>query len=197
MSSLTRVSRIYPKNVLLLLCDMQEKFRPTISYFPQVIANTKKLMEVASILKIPMVATEQYPKGLGPTVEELDLHKFEIKPQEKTQFSMLTQDIVKSVEKKESLILCGIEAHACILHTVFDLVEMQKEVFIPVDCVSSRSLVERKLAFKRLESFPNVHLTTVETLVLEFLKSSAHPDFKACQRFISLPSEDSDIINIL
>eukprot|EP00096_Caligus_rogercresseyi_P012263 TRINITY_DN5078_c0_g1_i1.p1 TRINITY_DN5078_c0_g1~~TRINITY_DN5078_c0_g1_i1.p1 ORF type:complete len:199 (-),score=55.89 TRINITY_DN5078_c0_g1_i1:106-702(-) len=196
-SSLSRVARLDPQKSIFLLCDMQTKFRSNISHFPAILSNTAKLMKASSILNIPMEATEQYPKGLGHTVPELELSSYGIQPTPKTQFSMLIPELLPTIQSKESVILAGIEAHACILHTVLDLVELSKSVYIPVDCVSSRSPIDRKLAFRRMASLPGVHLTSVETLILELLKDSSHTNFRACQALINPLSEDSDLMNLI
>ena len=99
----------------LFLCDMQVKFAPNIAYFPQIVNNSKRIFEAAKIMQLPIYATEQYPKGLGPTVPELGLEEAKIKPYSKTCFSMaavpeLMEKFKENAEVK-SVILCGIETH--------------------------------------------------------------------------------------
>ncbi len=131
-----------PQKVSLLLCDMQEKFRPNISFFPEIVSNSRRIMEAAKILDIPILATEQYPKGLGKTVPELELEKFGVVPFPKTCFSMCgVPELMFELESRsrDSVILCGIETHACIFHTTVDLLETGKfEVHVVADCCSSR-----------------------------------------------------------
>ena len=110
----------------LFLCDMQVKFAPNIAYFPQVVKNSKKVLDAAQVMEMPVLATEQYPKGLGPTVPELGLGD-KIKPYSKTCFSMAAvPELMKELQDKrpdvKSVILCGIETHACIYHTTLDLI---------------------------------------------------------------------------
>merc|ERR1719220_1481520 len=95
-------------------------------------------------MSMPTFATEQYPKGLGPTVPEIELAKFNIVPHAKTCFTMALPELVEQMKaaqpETKSVILCGIETQACITHTTLDLLEMGLDVHIPVDCVSSRSM---------------------------------------------------------
>ena len=99
-------------------------------------------MQAAKILQIPILATEQYPKGLGKTVPELELEKFGVTAHPKTCFSMAAvPEIMSELRTRDSVILCGIEAHACIYHTTLDLIETGKfDVHVVVDCCSSRFL---------------------------------------------------------
>ncbi|EGW07506.1 Isochorismatase domain-containing protein 2A, mitochondrial [Cricetulus griseus] len=65
------LGRILPESSILFLCDMQEKFRPSIAYFPQIVSVAARMLKVARLLDVPVLLTEQYPQGLGPTVPEL------------------------------------------------------------------------------------------------------------------------------
>ena len=85
-------------------------------------------------MSLPCLATEQYPKGLGPTVEELGLNKHSITPFPKTCFTMIIPELMEALkaeqEETKSVILCGIETHACIHHTAIDLIERGIEVWL-------------------------------------------------------------------
>merc|ERR1719154_636112 len=142
-------------------------------------------------MSVPSVATEQYPKGLGATVPELELGRFGITPHAKTCFTMILPQLMEELKTAQpetnSVILCGIETHACIHHTTLDLLEMGVDVHIPVDCVSSRSLVDRKFALERLRAV-GAHLTTSEGIILGLAADSAHPRFKQLQRLVVEPA---------
>ena len=88
-----QVGRIVPKTSAVFLCDMQVKFRPNISYFDQIVFNSNRVLHAAKIMGIPVMATEQYPKGLGRTVDEIELGKYGIKPFEKTCFTMVLPEV--------------------------------------------------------------------------------------------------------
>ena len=87
----------------LFLCDMQEKFRPNIKFFDEVVANSSRVLKAASVMEIPVLATEQYPKGLGPTVPELGLIEANVKAYPKTCFSMVLPELMN--ELKGNLLL--------------------------------------------------------------------------------------------
>ena len=82
----------------LFLCDMQEKFRPNIKFFDEIVSNASRVLKAASVMEIPVIATEQYPKGLGPTVAELGLAEAQVKPYPKTCFSMVLPEIMKDLK---------------------------------------------------------------------------------------------------
>ncbi|CAF3810580.1 unnamed protein product, partial [Adineta steineri] len=93
-----RIKPLSRETSVLLLCDMQDKFRPTIKYFPQIVETSNKLLQACKILDIPYVVTEQYPKGLGRTVTELEIG--DVKPFEKTLFSMCTPDVISYIKEQ-------------------------------------------------------------------------------------------------
>ena len=84
----------------LFLCDMQEKFRPNIKFFDEVVANSSRILKAASVMEIPIMATEQYPKGLGSTVPELGLAEANIKAYPKTCFSMVLPELMAALKGK-------------------------------------------------------------------------------------------------
>merc|ERR1712059_34501 len=150
----------------------------------------------------PCPATEQYPKGLGPTVPEIELARFDITAHPKTCFTMVIPALMEELRTKQgenltkSVILCGIETHACILQTSLDLLERGIEVHVPVDCVSSRSPTDRKFALERLRQ-AGVFLTTSECLILGLAPDSAHPMFKGLQKLVMEPAQDTGILQIM
>jgi nicotinamidase-related amidase len=106
---------INPKRTAFFLCDLQEKFRPMISNFPQVLNTANKMIKASQILEIPLIVTEHYSKALGKTCSELDL--LTAKVIEKTKFSMVVPQLVADLDKFDSIVLFGIESHVCILQT--------------------------------------------------------------------------------
>lgn len=154
---MSRLGLLKASTSALFLCDMQVKFAPNIAYFPQIVKNSKKVLNAAQVMEMPVLASEQYPKGIGPTVPELGLSEFNIKPYAKTVFSMAAvPELMKELNDKnpdvKSVILCGIETHACIYHTGLELIgKHDLDVHVVVDCCSSRSLTERMYAFEALK----------------------------------------------
>jgi hypothetical protein len=109
-----RIGKIIPSKSFLLLCDMQKKFAKSITHFNEIVETSKRMRLCAKMLQIPTLITEHYPKGLGPTVDEIMADANDIKIFEKTLFSMCTSQVIEHIEKTrpnyESLIICGIEA---------------------------------------------------------------------------------------
>jgi len=139
------------------------------------------------------------PAGLGPTVSELGLEEAGVKAIAKTCFSMagvpeIRAGVVDNPDVK-SVVLCGIETHACIHHTTLELMEAGKDVHIVVDCCSSRSLTDRKFALDRLRDI-GAFLTTSEGIILSFAPDAAHPNFKQIQKLVIQKAQDTGLLNL-
>ena len=169
--------RLKLNKAVLFCCDIQEKLRPTIFKFPHVVFTAKSLIKVGEFLKVPLLVTEQYSKGLGKTVSEIDVSSGKVF--EKSQFSMMTSEVTREVDRigKTQIILFGIEAHVCILQTTLDLLEKGKDVFIVTDGVSSSSPIERSAALQRMQQAGAV-LTTLGSVLMELIQTKEHPEFK-------------------
>merc|ERR1711992_487552 len=182
----------------LFLCDMQVKFAPNIAYFPQIVKNSKRVFGAAQVMDLPVLVTEQYPKGLGPTVPELGIAEANIKPYAKTCFSMCLPELMQELKEKKpdvkSVILCGIETHACIYHTTLDLIaDHDIDVHVVVDCCSSRSMTDRKFAFEALRG-AGAYLTTSERIILGLAPDAAHPKFRQLQKIVMDLGEDTGLV---
>ncbi|XP_069039102.1 isochorismatase domain-containing protein 2 [Lepisosteus oculatus] len=187
------VGRLAVRGSVLLLCDMQEKFRPNIVHFSNIVSNAARLLQACRILGVTPVATEQYPKGLGPTVPELGLG--DLRTFSKTTFSMLgAPGVEQELAGVQRALLCGIETQACIACTTFDLLERGIEVHVVADAVSSRSQVDRLFALARLRQ-SGAYLTTVEGAVLQLVQDAAHPRFKEVQKLLAHPSPDTGLLS--
>ncbi|CAG0899809.1 unnamed protein product [Cyprideis torosa] len=185
------ILRLAPKTTALLLCDMQEKFRGTVRFFPEIVAMSHRMLMASQELKMPVLVTEQYPKGLGRTVAELGLDDTGITPMEKTQFSMCIEPILKGLKERnvQNVILCGIESHACIQQTALDLLDEGYGVCVVVDACSSRSMADRTFAFRRMEKAGAV-LSTSEAVILELVRDAKAPQFKNLQKLIMEQAPD-------
>lgn len=190
-----RLGKLIPQNTCLFLCDMQEKFRNNIQYFPQIIEISARLLQAFKVLDLPVVATEQYPKGLGKTVAELPVEEHNVPVFDKTKFSMCLppiQDIIKDKEIK-SVVLCGIEAHVCVQQTALDLLESGLDVHVVVDACSSRSMIDRMYALDRMRD-SGAFLTTSESVILGLAGGSSHPMFKQLQKIIWESAPDTGLL---
>uniref|UniRef100_A0A8C4FGH8 Isochorismatase domain containing 2 n=1 Tax=Catagonus wagneri TaxID=51154 RepID=A0A8C4FGH8_9CETA len=131
------LGRVVPGSSILFLCDMQEKFRHLV-YFSQIVSVAARMLKVARLLDVPAVLTEQYPQGLGPTVPELGAEG--LQPWPKTCFSMVpvVQQELDARPQLRSVLLCGLETQACVLHTALDLLDQGLQVHVVVDACTSR-----------------------------------------------------------
>jgi len=192
--ALRRLGRLSEKSTSLFLCDMQEKFRPSIMYFEQITQTAGRLNELSKILSLPTIVTEQYPKGLGHTVSEVgDISH--AKKFEKTCFTMVLPEVQKALEeaKTKSVVLCGIETQACILKTVTDLLELDLDVHVVADAVSSRSQVDRLYGLATMRQM-GAFVTTSETVLLQMMGDAAHPKFRQAQKLIKTSAPDSNLL---
>ncbi|XP_033872535.1 isochorismatase domain-containing protein 2 [Acipenser ruthenus] len=191
--------RLSPQGTILLLCDLQEKFRPHIVHFGDIVSNAARLLQASRILGVPAIVSEQYPRGLGPTVPELGAQG--VPTFSKTSFSMLTPEIEAALGGggagggARSVLLCGIEAQACITCTALDLLDKGLEVHLIADAVSSRSQTERLLSLSRLRQ-SGVFLNTVEGVILQLVQDAAHPKFKQLQKLLTHPSPDTGLLSL-
>ncbi|WRT69462.1 uncharacterized protein IL334_006448 [Kwoniella shivajii] len=170
---------------LLLICDVQERFRSAIFGFDQMTGTIQKMLKVAKILEIPTLATEQNPKALGSTITELN-NLFDpsrhLGTFSKTTFSMVTYDDTLPVLEKhghEAYIITGIESHVCVLQTALHLRRLptEPEVYVLADGISSCNKPEISIALKRME-VAGVKVTTSESLIFELLCDANHSKFK-------------------
>jgi len=164
----------------LVVVDIQQGFSG-YKCFERVARQSSKLVAAAEILGLPIVATEQYPKGLGPTVAEVGLPDA-VAPLAKTVFSACRAEGF-NLHGRRQVVLCGIEAHVCVAQTALDLVEQGCEVQLVVDAVGSRHKADRKVALRRLAAAGCIE-TTVEAVLLELCGEAGTPEFNAIQKLI-------------
>jgi nicotinamidase-related amidase len=162
----------------LLVIDVQEKLLGRVQAPEALVRDIGYLIDVARLLDLPVLATEQNPEGLGPTVPDL-ARRLPERPGKFTFSCCSLSRLVDTLhrEARPKVVLAGIEAHVCVLQTALDLLTLGFRVYVPADGVSSRRLWDRDFALRRLE-YAGVILTTVETCAFEWLGSAAHPKFK-------------------
>ena len=173
----------------LLIIDLQTRLLAAMSDSER--AATVKtagiLAQAAGALNIPVLITEQYPKGLGATDPETagklppNARRFE-----KTGFSCCAAEglthALKATERRE-IVLVGQETHVCVLQTGFDLLDAGYRIFVPEDGVCSRSLSHKRNALERMAQ-AGIVVTNVESVLFEWLGDAAHPQFKALSALI-------------
>eukprot|EP00605_Chrysophyceae_sp_TOSAG23-4_P001355 GSChrysophyteH1.ASY1.ANO1.1475.1 assembled CDS len=192
MSGLVKgISRLDISRASLFVCDLQDKFRPLIYNMETAINRSALCINIAKVLSLPVVTTQQYTKVFGPTVEDLAVLLPNEPPVfEKTRFSMLTPEVQVHCDTLglDQVIICGIEAHVCVLHTVLDLLAQGKEVHVVVDAVSSQRKQDRDVALGRMLAAGAV-ITTSESAMFDLLRDAQHPHFKACSALLKTHNE--------
>lgn len=168
----------------LIVIDVQEKLLPAIDQKERILARATLALKGARILGVPILVTEQYPKGLGRTVPELA--SLVESPIEKVVFSSCAAPGVleKLRETKASkVLLVGIEAHVCVQQTAFDLLANGYKVYVAADAVGSRHDEDKEYALKRLAA-AGASLTTAEAAVFEWTESAGAPNFREISQLI-------------
>ncbi len=166
----------------LVVIDVQEAFRPVVLDFESVAGNVATLIEGARIVGVPVVATEQYPKGLGKTVPEVAAALDGTEPIEKSCFPASRADGF-DLGGRDQVVLCGIESHVCVNQTAHDLLDRGVEVHVARDAVSSRTEANRELGLHKMESSGAI-LTSVETALFELLGTAGTDEFKKVQALV-------------
>ena len=164
----------------LLIVDVQEKLAPAIAGGAAAVERIRLALDAASALGVPVVASEQYPQGLGPTVPELAERLPDGARFAKTHFSCLREpgfaERWSALGRRQALV-CGMEAHVCVLQTALDLVSAGVETFVLADGIGSRRDGNRDLALRRLTTAGAIALPA-ESAVFEWLGGADHPAFK-------------------
>jgi nicotinamidase-related amidase len=167
----------------LVVIDVQEGFRKAIPDFERVAKATATLIEGAEAIGIPIVISEQYPKGLGETAPEVAEHLPEgTRPLEKVVFSAAEAEGFDLAGRDQALV-CGIETHVCVNQTVLDLLEDGAEVQVAEDAVGSRTEENKRIGLHKMERAGAV-VTSVETALFELLGRAGTDEFKAVQKLI-------------
>jgi nicotinamidase-related amidase len=167
----------------LVVVDIQEGFRKAIPGFDGIVSAAGTLARGAGEMDVPVVVTEQYPKGLGETVPELaEQLPAGVEPLAKTVFSAAAADGF-GLGDRDQAVVCGIEAHVCVNQTVLDLLGRGVEVHVVADAVGSRDPANRELGLHKAER-AGAWITSVETALFELLGAAGSDEFKAVQRLV-------------
>jgi len=168
-----------------LVIDIQEKLFPHMDKKELFLKKCTILIKGLKVLGIPVVVTEQYPKGLGATIPEIS-ELLDREPIEKMAFSCCDEPAVlqsSPVKDRKTIILCGIEAHVCVLQTVVDLVGSGYNAVVVEDCISSRSSEDKRVAVERMRG-EGAQVTTCESILFELARISGTDEFKAISRLV-------------
>jgi len=167
----------------LLVVDVQERLLPHIHDWQRLLENVTWLVRVAQKLGVPVMATEQYPKGIGPTHADVAALLPTGSIDEKTHFSCVAARCLTALpgHERRQVVVCGIESHVCVLQTVLDLRQNGKEVYVVADAVSSRRPADRELALERMRMH-GVSVVSREMVAFEWLHEAATPLFREISR---------------
>lgn len=171
---------------LVLLVDVQERLRPVMSDIDSVIDECGRALRAARQLEVPILVTEQYPRGLGRTVPEL-LEVLETDSViDKMTFSCWgSQEVRERVEElgRDQVVTIGIESHVCVMQTALDLLASGKQVQVPFDAVTSRSRKVREQAIRRMRAEGAI-ITCVESVLFEWLVEAGTDVFKTVSKMV-------------
>ena len=175
------------RQTALAIIDMQEAFRSNISDFTETAARIALVAHAAQLLSVPIVVTEQYPRGLGNTVNEI---KAVLPPNleaiEKTTFSScVTEPFDTKLEQVSArqVLVCGIEAHICVNQTTHDLLARGFQVHLLADCISARTMHNKQIGLAKMQQSGALPSST-ELAFFELLRDARHEQFKAIQKLI-------------
>ena len=179
--------RIVKDKTAVVVVDFQERLVPAMREGALAVSSAAKLIEGANAIGCPVLVTQQYTKGLGDSVSGIKEAFSSFSHIEKSAFSAMGEpDFVKALAEtgKKTVVLCGIEAHVCILQTALDLLSAEYDVFLVTDAISSRKEKDEKMAVKRMIK-SGVFPTTVESVLFELLENDSKSEtFKTISRLV-------------
>ncbi len=166
-------------NAVLLVVDLQERLLPVIHEHQACVDAACRLIRCAAALDVPILATEQYRKGLGPTVDAVSAAWGGLVPVEKTRFSACVEPVTRRLAAldRPMVLVAGVETHVCVQQTVVDLMRRGYRPWVCSDAVSSRRAWDRLVALDRMRHL-GAEVTTVESAVLEMVADASSPVFK-------------------
>lgn len=182
---MTTVKRMKAESTAVVVIDIQDKLLVKIPTAAALVRSTGFVLDTAALLGVPVRATEQYPKGLGPTTAEIARRLPKTLPS-KTAFSCCgAGTFLEELEmlRRPNVLLVGMETHVCVAQTALDLLAAGLHVFLPVDALAARVQLDHEIALRRLEQAGAV-LTTAEAVAFEWVGDATHPQFKAVSALI-------------
>lgn len=178
--------RITKENTTGLIIDIQERLFPVMWEKDKLLKNCTTLIKGLSELQLPLVATQQYTKGLGETIEEIKSAIPDFRYIEKRDFSCCDEPAVQDKLKELNtinVIICGIETHVCVLQTAVDLKAAGFNPVVVMDCVSSRNPENIEIARERFR-FENIMMTSCESILFELTRTSSAAEFRAISKLV-------------
>ena len=178
--------RLEREHTACLVIDIQERLFPAMTAREEFLKNTLILIKGLQVLGVPLTVTQQYTKGLGETIPEIRACLPDFHFTEKTEFSCCDEPSVMQqlfASGIETIILCGIESHVCVLQTAIDLKAAGIRPVVVADAVTSRNPASADLARERFRH-EGIMISSAESILFELLRSSAAPEFKEISRLV-------------
>jgi nicotinamidase-related amidase len=190
MASQGGVGLLRKERSALVVIDIQERLMPAIAEGDSVVHRAAVLIEAARTLEVPVIATEQYPKGLGPTVSDITAQlpndAFVV---DKLTFSAArNRDFSDHVEAlaaagRDELVICGVETHVCVMQTVAELNGQGRTIHLVTDACGSRAPTNKDAAVARMRGM-GISCVTTEMVLFEWLEAAGTPAFKALSKLV-------------
>jgi len=173
------IPRLHADDTLLLVIDIQDRLMPTIHDREDLVSTVSVLADFARLLGMPVVVTEQYVRGLGRTVGALDAPLGEAPRFEKTRFSGLVPEVLEHLQRhrRPNILVCGIEAHVCVLQTTLDLLAAGFVPWLAVDGISGSDRSQMAAAMDRMSEAGTIR-TGAMSAIYEILGDATHPRFR-------------------
>ena len=196
MSHVMRSDQLDVDRAMVLVIDLQEKLLPLVRGHDEVVAAGRKLLDGARVFELPVLATEQYPKGIGPTIDVIRDALTESgatvveKPTCSAWAEPAVRDAMLDIDRPQVIVI-GIEAHVCIQQTALDLVSRDYDVFVCADAVGARGATDYECSLDRMRQ-AGVFVTTVEAALFELCFRCDTPRFKAMLEVIKATPPRND-----
>jgi nicotinamidase-related amidase len=170
------VLTIAPMKSLLLIVDFQSRLMPSIDQGTVAVKNARRLIDMAELIHVPIVFTEQNAKGLGATVDDLPVSAGRL-VHKMTFDAVRERDFLAAIPADRHIVVAGCEAHVCVLQTVLGLLDAGRKVYLVRDALGSRQAESKETAIRRMERH-GAEIVTTEMVVFEWLESAEHPRFR-------------------
>jgi len=187
MEGAARSSRLLHRDrSCLLIVDVQEKLLPAIVENEPLLESIVFLMDCANVMGVPVVVSEQYPKGLGPSASTISTHDTANHVFDKLRFSAaegFVQQSAVNLTARPQAVIAGIETHICVLQTALDLLAAGVEVFVVADATGSRNLPDREQALSRIGEAGG-QMCTAESVAFEWCEVAGTEEFRTISRLV-------------
>ena len=190
MTDFTNSALLTAANSQLVVIDVQERLLAAIQHYKSIAATIRFLLDAAAMMQVPAVVTEQYPKGLGSTVEPLRNHPATVATIEKLRFSA-ADELLNTGVTANQVVLAGIESHICVQQTALELRRRGIQVFVAADCIGSRHAEDSRRAIDRMDR-AGIVISTAEAIAFEWCERAGTERFKTLSRLV----RDRDAANV-